>query len=325
MYGELFEIYTDASTKQLGAVITQNGRPIAFFSRKLSSPQTKYSVTEQELLSIVERLKEFKGMLWGHKIKVYTDHQNLVRDALGLTSDRVYRWRLVLEEYGPDIVYMPGVTNIVADGLSCLDYDQSVNTRTINVHVRNKALAKGLRRYVETTSDYPETMQTYDSTVPSGTITTVHGSHTEYKCNQMLVTDSLLVEKDVCIDETARQQEVVSRRHMFAQRTAEQKDKFYPVTVKEISEAQPAHNHYAKYFKDTNKTFKDKDSNISVRVISDELVLVYKDTRLVIPTNRMQNKVLQWYHHYLMHPGETRMIETLTAVMYWKKYETAYF
>ena len=67
-----------------------------------------------------------------------TDHQNLVRDALGLTSDRVYRWRLVLEEYGPDIVYMPGVTNIVADGLSCLDYDQSVNTRTINVHLKIK-------------------------------------------------------------------------------------------------------------------------------------------------------------------------------------------
>ena len=45
-------------------------------------------------------------MLWGQKIRVYTDHQNLVRDALGLTSDRVYRWRLILEEYGPEIVYI---------------------------------------------------------------------------------------------------------------------------------------------------------------------------------------------------------------------------
>ena len=63
IYGELFVIYTDASTKQLGAVITQNGQPIAFFSQKLTDVQTKYSVTEQELLSIVETLKEFKGML----------------------------------------------------------------------------------------------------------------------------------------------------------------------------------------------------------------------------------------------------------------------
>ena len=40
-------------------------------------------------------------MLWGQQITVYTDHKNLMQDALGLTSDRVYRWRLLLEEYGP--------------------------------------------------------------------------------------------------------------------------------------------------------------------------------------------------------------------------------
>jgi hypothetical protein len=44
-----FEIYTAASTMQLGAVITQSNRPIGFFSRKLSGAQAKYSVTEIEL------------------------------------------------------------------------------------------------------------------------------------------------------------------------------------------------------------------------------------------------------------------------------------
>jgi hypothetical protein len=86
-----FEIFTDASSTQLGAVITQNNRPIAFCSRKLSKMQQKYSVTEIELLAIVETLEEFKGMLWGQDIKVYTDHKNLTRDALGLTTARVYR------------------------------------------------------------------------------------------------------------------------------------------------------------------------------------------------------------------------------------------
>ncbi len=65
-----FEIYTDASTMQLESVITQGNRPIAFFSRKLSITQTKYSVTKIELLAIVETLKEFQGMLWGQTIKV---------------------------------------------------------------------------------------------------------------------------------------------------------------------------------------------------------------------------------------------------------------
>ncbi len=69
------------------AVITQDNRPIAFFSWKLSYTQCKDSITEIELLAIVVTLKEFKGMLWGQNIKVFTDHANLIRDALGLTLD----------------------------------------------------------------------------------------------------------------------------------------------------------------------------------------------------------------------------------------------
>ncbi len=77
--------------------------------------QTKYSVTKIELLAIVETLKEFQGMLWGQTIKVYTDHKNLTQDALGLTSDRVYRWQLLLEEFAPEIVYIKETHNTVAD------------------------------------------------------------------------------------------------------------------------------------------------------------------------------------------------------------------
>ena len=60
-----FEVNTDSLSLQVGAVITQANRPLAFFSRKLFPAQQKYSMTEQELLAIVETLREFKGMLWG--------------------------------------------------------------------------------------------------------------------------------------------------------------------------------------------------------------------------------------------------------------------
>ncbi len=75
-------------------------------------------MTKQELLAIVETFKEFKGMLWGQTLNVYTDHKNLMQDALGLTSDRVQHWRLLFEEYGPTIVYINGIHNSVVDAIS---------------------------------------------------------------------------------------------------------------------------------------------------------------------------------------------------------------
>eukprot|EP00804_Cyclotella_cryptica_P001003 CCRYP_012343-RA/>CCRYP_012343-RA protein AED:0.45 eAED:0.45 QI:0/-1/0/1/-1/1/1/0/150 len=69
-------------------------------------------------------------MLWGQQITVYTDHKNLMQDALGLTSDRVYHWRLLLEEYVPTIVYIKGIHNTVADAISRLDYGSVLDDRS---------------------------------------------------------------------------------------------------------------------------------------------------------------------------------------------------
>eukprot|EP00804_Cyclotella_cryptica_P024252 CCRYP_012531-RA/>CCRYP_012531-RA protein AED:0.27 eAED:0.36 QI:0/0/0/1/0/0/2/0/417 len=88
---------------------------------KIVCNATKIQRDQIELLAIVETLKEFKGMLWGQTIKVYTDHKNLIQDALGLTSDCVYRWRLLLEEYGPKIMHIKGIHNTVAVAISRLD------------------------------------------------------------------------------------------------------------------------------------------------------------------------------------------------------------
>jgi predicted aspartyl protease len=116
-----FQIHTDASKDQIGAVISQSGKPIAFYSRKLNSAQRNYTTTEKELLSIVATLKEFRNILLGHKITVYTDHKNLT--YTNFNTERVMRWRLVLEEFGPELLYIKGEHNIVADSLSRLEID----------------------------------------------------------------------------------------------------------------------------------------------------------------------------------------------------------
>ena len=118
-FNKPFEIHTDASHYQLGAVISQDNKPVAFYSRKLNPAQVNYTTTERELLSIVETLKEFRNILLGHKIVVHTDHQNLTYK--NFNTERVMRWRLILEEFGPELHYIKGEKNIVADALSRMD------------------------------------------------------------------------------------------------------------------------------------------------------------------------------------------------------------
>jgi hypothetical protein len=52
----------------------QEGKPLAFYSRKLNSAQTCYTTGEQELLSIVETMKEFRYILLGQQVIVNTDY-----------------------------------------------------------------------------------------------------------------------------------------------------------------------------------------------------------------------------------------------------------
>ena len=90
-----FEIHTDASKLQLGAVISQKGKPIAFYSRKINSSQQNYTITDKELLSIVETLKEYRNILSGHQIMVNTDHKNLTYK--NFNTERIIHWRLILK------------------------------------------------------------------------------------------------------------------------------------------------------------------------------------------------------------------------------------
>ena len=87
----------------------------------MNKAQKNYTVTEKELLSIVATLKEFRNILLGQQINVFTEHTNLTYKHFN--TERVMRWRLILEEYGPELIYIQGNKNIVADALSRLELE----------------------------------------------------------------------------------------------------------------------------------------------------------------------------------------------------------
>ena len=121
---KIFDVYTDASNEQLGAVIAQEGKLIAFYSRKLTPTKKDYPTIDKEMLCIVKTLKEYREILWGARIYVHTDHMNLTRQ--NISSPRIMTWRMVCEEFMPVFKYIKGdPDNIVADTLSRLPFTSS--------------------------------------------------------------------------------------------------------------------------------------------------------------------------------------------------------
>ena len=60
-------------------------------------------------------LKEFRNIILGHQITVYTDHKNLTYKTFNIEC--VMRWRLILEEFGPELKYIKLENNVVVDAL----------------------------------------------------------------------------------------------------------------------------------------------------------------------------------------------------------------
>ena len=76
----------------------------------------------------METLKEFRNILLGHQITFYTNHKSLTYKMFN--TERVMRWRLILEEFRPKLKYIKGENNVIADALSCLE--KSNNQEILN-------------------------------------------------------------------------------------------------------------------------------------------------------------------------------------------------
>ena len=109
-------------------MLTQNGRPVIFVSRVLTSAEKNYSNVEREALAVVWSILRLRLLLLGRRFNLVTDHKPLLAIYGGATvpkvaSSRLIRWSIALQSYDFVILYKPGATIPHADALSRLRFD----------------------------------------------------------------------------------------------------------------------------------------------------------------------------------------------------------
>ena len=119
-----FTVECDASDIALAATLNQKGRPVAFFSRTLSSHELLYPSVEKEAMAIVESVRFWRHFLAPRRFTLVTDQRsisfmfNTNLKSRKIKNQKFQRWRIELSTYNYDIHYRPGKFNECADALS---------------------------------------------------------------------------------------------------------------------------------------------------------------------------------------------------------------
>lgn len=151
-YSKKFVLTTDASDVAIGAVLSQDNKPITFISKTLNKTEQNYATNERELYAIVWALKNLRNYLYGVvNLEIVTDHQPLSFAVSARNpNSKMKRWHAFIEEYSPKILYKPGKTNVVADALSRLQ----MNNITYQNHISGSSSDSGTVHSAE--SSYEE-------------------------------------------------------------------------------------------------------------------------------------------------------------------------
>ena len=115
-------LQNDASDYGIGSVLLQEGRPIAYASRKLKSAERDgYAPIEKEMAAVLFGLTKFHHQTYGREVTVITDHQPLVSikaKALAKAPRRLRNFILQTQDYNYKLVYKPGKELVLPDTLS---------------------------------------------------------------------------------------------------------------------------------------------------------------------------------------------------------------
>ncbi|GJX34005.1 putative reverse transcriptase domain-containing protein [Tanacetum coccineum] len=134
-----FVVYCDASLQDLGVVLIQREKVIAYASRQLKPHEENYTTHDLELGAVVFALKIWRHYLYGTKCTVFTDHKSLQHILRQKELNmRQRRWLELLADYDCEICYHPGKANVVADALSRKKQIKPLRVRALILTVHPK-------------------------------------------------------------------------------------------------------------------------------------------------------------------------------------------
>lgn len=132
-FNEVFIVETDASGVGIGAVLQQQGHPIAFLSKTLAPKHQMLSTYEKEFLAVLQALDKWRGYLLDRHFVIKTDHFSLkyLLDQR-ITTPTQMKWLPKLIGYDYEILYKKGSENVVADALSRVQSGAELSQISVN-------------------------------------------------------------------------------------------------------------------------------------------------------------------------------------------------
>jgi hypothetical protein len=198
-FEKVFEVDCDASHVGIGAVLSQEGKPIAFFSEKLNDVRKKYSTYDIEFYAIVQALRHWKHYLVPKEFVLFTDHIALkYLNTQKKLNTRHAKWVSFLQGYNFFLKHKSGKQNQVVDALS---------RRVVLLNIMETEVVgfDAIKDLYESDSDFWEVVDQLKNPVP-GNADSVHGDY--------LMQDGYLFKgKQLCIPIGSMRENIIREFH----------------------------------------------------------------------------------------------------------------
>ena len=201
-------IEVDASGVALGAVLLQEGRPVAYASKALTETEKRYANIEREMLAVVFGCERFHTYVYGRCFDIVSDHKPLemiLQNSISNAPARLQRMLMRTANYNFTLKYRAGKTLLVSDALSRLPVQNSepVQEIAMDICVSLVQFSPDRLKELREATQEDETLQELRRVILTGwpaRMSEVHSAMRDFwSVRDSLVIDDGLIVRGTCV------------------------------------------------------------------------------------------------------------------------------